>query len=401
MEQEIRFCRTDDGVRIAYARSGSGPPLVKAANWLGHLEFERGSPILGHLFPQLSRDHTLVRYDERGCGLSDWDVEDFSLDAWVRDLDTVTNAAGCERFSLLGISQGGPVAIRYAVEHPERVERLILLGAFVRGWKHAAPDVADTYRHLIELVRTGWGRPNPAFRQVFSGLFIPGASEEELRWLNELQRISTSPENAVRFLEEFGLIDETDLLHRIRVPTLVLHARHDAVAPFEHGRLLAAEIPDSRFVAVDSENHIPLPHDPATRTLISEMRRFLGVSDSESRDPATSIRNGAPDPVSEDPSSPLEGFVERLRRRKLGQWGLAYLAAAWAALEGLSALAEPWNLSGTTQRAVQVLLAVGLPLTVVLAWYHGERGEQRVTGTELLILALLLGIGAALVALLA
>lgn len=433
MNQEIRFCTTDDGVRIAYARSGSGPPLLKAANWLGHLEFEQGSPILASLFPALSRHHTLVRYDERGCGLSDWDVEDFSFDAWVRDLGTVADAAGYERFALLGISQGGPVAIRYAVEHPERVERLILLGTFFQGWTLADAETAETYRHLVELARIGWGRANPAFRQTFSGLFVPGATGEELRWLNELQRVSTSAANAVRFLEEFGRIDVTDLLDRVHVPTLVLHARHDAVAPFEHGRHLAATIPESRFVPLDSENHLPLSHDPATRILLSEMRRFLGVEgeveaaasvaaeeapgrrsvDAGRRDPGRRRTRGASrsgdlvggtvagegGDAGRPAETPLDRFVERLKRRKIGQWGLAYLAAAWAALEGLSAVADAWAVSTAVQRAAQVVLVVGFPVTLVLAWYHGERGQQRVTGAELLILALLLAIAGGLLAL--
>lgn len=397
MKQEIRFCTTADGVRIAYAISGSGPPLVKAANWLSHLEFDRDSPVWRHWLEELSLTHTLIRYDERGCGLSDRDVDDFSFEAWVRDLETVVEAAGCGRFDLLGLSQGGPVAIRYVVCNPERVKRLVLYGSYARGWKHRQGPEARSYEreqeHLIELTRSGWGRDTPAYRQLFTGLFVPEADPEQLEWFNELQRISTSPENAARFQEEFGRINVTEDLGSVPVPTLVLHARRDARCPFEAGRELAAGIPDSRFVALESRNHILLAGEPAWRTFLEQVREFLGVSAPDvAPDPDEAIGSG--------PGSPAEAFLGRLRRRKVGQWGLAYVAAAWVALQAISLASEPWRISDALQRALQVGLAAGLPVTLVLAWYHGDKGRQKVSGTELFILALLLAIAGTLVAVL-
>jgi pimeloyl-ACP methyl ester carboxylesterase/tRNA A-37 threonylcarbamoyl transferase component Bud32 len=276
-QQEIRFCTTPDGVRIAYATLGTGPPLVKAANWLSHLEFDRESPVWRHWLRELSRDHKLVRYDERGCGLSDRDVE-FAFEAWVDDLEAVVDALGLDRFPLLGISQGGAVAIDYAVRHPERVSHLILYGAYAAGWKHRSdPGEEEERRALMTLMRQGWGRDNPAYRHLFTNLFLPEGTPEQAEWFNELQRISTSPDNAVRFQETFGDIDVRHLLAQVSVPTLVLHARNEARVPFEAGRVLASGIPDSRFVALDSKNHLILEPEPAWTQFVTEVRSFLGL----------------------------------------------------------------------------------------------------------------------------
>ncbi len=279
MEQEIRFCLTSDETQIAYATVGEGPPLVKAANFLSHLEFDWRSPVWSHWLKELARDHLLVRYDERGCGLSDWAVRDFSFDAWVRDLESVVDALDLDQFVLLGISQGGPVAIEYAARHPDRVRQLILYGSYARGWakRRSVEPTMEERRALMTLMREGWGRDNPAYRQIFTSLFIPEATLDQMRWFNELQRMSTSPENAVRFEEAFGEIDVRDRLGQLAVPTLVLHAQRDAVVPFDEGRLLAASIPGARFVPLDSGNHILLSDEPAWQTFLSEVRRFLGV----------------------------------------------------------------------------------------------------------------------------
>lgn len=188
MRQNNRFCQTSDGVRIAWASMGQGPPLVKAANWLSHLDFDLESPVWSHWLRELSRDHTLIRYDERGCGLSDWDVDEFSVDAWVRDLEAVVEAAGLDRFALLGISQGGPVAIAYAVKHPERVSHLILYGTYGRGWakRGVDPDALEEQEALMTLTRVGWGRDTPTYRQVFAELFMPDADDAQFDWFNEL-----------------------------------------------------------------------------------------------------------------------------------------------------------------------------------------------------------------------
>jgi pimeloyl-ACP methyl ester carboxylesterase/DNA-binding CsgD family transcriptional regulator len=275
--QQIRFCSAHDGVRIAYAMSGRGPPLVKVANWLSHLEYDWESPVWRPLLAELSRDHTLVRYDERGCGLSDWNVEDLSFDAWIHDLETVVEAAGVDRFPLLGISQGASIACAYAVRHPERVTQLILHGGYTRGRLRRAktPQQRDEAEMMIRLAEIGWGRENPAFRQFFTTQFIPDGTPEQHRWWNELVRISTSPANAARIMRNFGEIDVGDLLTRVACPTLVLHATHDARVPFEEGRMLAGLIPGARFVPIESNNHVLLDSEPGWQRWLDEVRAFL------------------------------------------------------------------------------------------------------------------------------
>ena len=281
MQQQIRFCKTSDGARLAYASIGSGPPLVKAANWLSHIEYDWRTPIWRPLYERLARNRRLIRYDERGCGLSDWDVDDFSLKAWVRDLETVVDAAGLERFPLLGISQGGPIAIAYTVRHPDRVSRLVLYGTYACGHlkRNPTPMQIEERKVLIDLVRVGWGRETPAFRQVFSSLFFPDASPDQLRWFNELQRVSTSPENAARMMRAFWDLDVRDIAPRVHVPTLVLHARDDARIPFEEGRRLATLIPDARFVPLEGRNHLLAETDPAFDQFVTEVDAFLAAED--------------------------------------------------------------------------------------------------------------------------
>jgi pimeloyl-ACP methyl ester carboxylesterase/DNA-binding winged helix-turn-helix (wHTH) protein len=276
LQQQITFCRTSDGVHLALATAGSGPPLVKAANWLNHVEFDWHSPVWAPLFMRLAGQCRLVRYDERGNGLSDWDACDLSFEAFVRDLEAVVDAVGLERFALLGISQGAPVSIAYAVRHPERVSRLVLCGSFAQGWRKRgnAADVARA-EASIALIRDGWGQDNPASRQIFTSLIVPGATLEEMRWFNDLERVSASPENAIRLLHVIGDIDVTDLLPRVTVPTLVLHGRGDARVPFEHGLMVARAIPNARFVPLESKNHLILSHEPAWQRFIEEICGFL------------------------------------------------------------------------------------------------------------------------------
>jgi predicted ATPase/serine/threonine protein kinase/DNA-binding SARP family transcriptional activator len=299
-EQEIRFARSPDGVRIAYAIVGQGPVLVKAANWLSHLEYDWNSPVWRHWLQGLSRNHTLIRYDERGCGLSDWEVDDFSVDAWVRDLETVVDSLALERFPLLGISQGGAVAIAYAARHPERVSHLILYGSYARGWRRRELSLSQRERTevFLQMVRLGWGQDNPAFRQAFTSLFIPEATAEQMHWMNELQRFSTSPENAVRFINTFYDLDVSHLAPRVTAPTLVLHCTDDATMPHSEGQRLAALIPGARFVSLESKNHILLEHEAAWPLFLSEVEQFLSSEAapvSESRFWAgTSVRHQAP-----------------------------------------------------------------------------------------------------------
>jgi pimeloyl-ACP methyl ester carboxylesterase len=271
-QQEVHFCTASDEVRIAYASAGQGVPLVKAANWLNHLEYDWHSPIWSHLLHALAAERRLIRYDERGNGLSDWDVDDISFEAFVRDLETVVDAAGLERFSLFGISQGSAVSIAYTVRHPERVDRLILYGGFARGRARRNPEQAET---LLALIRQGWGSDNPAFRQFFTSLFVPDGNPEQMQWFNDLQRITTSPENAVRIMQATGQVDISDLLPQVRVPTLVLHARNDAAVPFDEGRRLAAGIPGARFVALESRSHVIVEKEPAWSRLLEEITAFL------------------------------------------------------------------------------------------------------------------------------
>lgn len=276
-EQEIRFCTARDGVRIAYATVGNGPPLVKVANWMSHLEYDWNSPVWRHWLEGLSARHTLVRYDMRGCGLSDWDVGEFSHDAYVSDLEAVMEALGLERFPLLALSGGGPIAIEYAARHPEKVSHLILYGSYAKGRfkRGVEPEHQEIGKTELQLIKTGWGQDNPAYHQFFTTLFMPEASSEQMRWFNDLQRVSTSPENAYRLEESFFYNDVSHLLAQIQAPTLVLHANQDGVVPVDAGRALASRIPQARFVLLNSKNHILLNEESAWRRFLEEVERFL------------------------------------------------------------------------------------------------------------------------------
>lgn len=278
LEQKISFTVAADGVRIAYAISGNGFPVVKAANWLNHLEFDWRSPVWHHFMRELSTGRTLVRYDERGNGLSDWDVDDLSLDALVADLEAVVDAVGLERFALFGISQGCAVSITYAVRHPERVTRLILHGGYALGWRlRSGSDQLRWREGLVQMIRSGWGKDVPAFRQIFASMYIPNATPEETRWWTDLQRVTASPENAARLLEALGTIDVMDRLPKVSVPTLVTHSRGDAVVPFTAGKALADRIPGARFLPLESDNHLILAHEPAWPIWRSAVRGFLAA----------------------------------------------------------------------------------------------------------------------------
>jgi pimeloyl-ACP methyl ester carboxylesterase len=276
LRHEIHFCTASDGVRIAYAEVGAGPPLLKAANWLNHLEYDWESPVWSHLLRELAAGHRLIRYDARGNGLSDWEVDDISFEAFARDLESVVEATGIDRFALLGISQGCAVSIAYAVRYPQRVSHLVLYGGFARGRrKRGSPQEIEQADALLTLMRQGWGQENPAFRQIFTSLFMPDATAEQGRWFNQLQQKTTSPENAARIRRAVDEIDVTYLLPRVTVPTLVLHCRSDAVQPFEEGRTLAAGIRGARFVALEGHNHMILEGDPGWPRFRDEVKAFL------------------------------------------------------------------------------------------------------------------------------
>jgi pimeloyl-ACP methyl ester carboxylesterase/DNA-binding winged helix-turn-helix (wHTH) protein len=281
-EQVIRFCTTVDGVRLAYATIGHGPPLVRAAHWITHLDFDWNSPVWRHWLEGLAVGRTLVRYDERGCGLSDHDVDEWSLDAFVRDLEAVVDELGLERFPLIGVSQGGPVAIAYTDRHPERVSRLVLIGAYALGRRRRArTDEERREADLqIEVARVGWGRDDPTFRRFFTSSFIPDAPPELWDAFAELLRRTTPAENAARLLETWAEIDVTDAARRITAPTLILHARDELRVPFEQARQLAALIPGSRLVPLDSRDHLLRADDPAWGRFLEEVDAFLAEGDA-------------------------------------------------------------------------------------------------------------------------
>ncbi len=276
--QTIRFCRTLDGVRLACATSGAGPPLVKASNWLTHLDYDWASPVWAHWWQALSEDRLLVRYDERGCGLSDWDVDDasFTLDAWVTDLETVVDTLGLERFPLLGISQGGPIAVTYAARHPERVSHLIIYGTCARAtWAKATEEERRQLAALGQLIRLSWGSDQPGFRQVYDARFLPDGPLEIWRAFDELQRRTTSPQNAHRLWKAFGSLDVAEAAQTLNVPTLILHTRDDLVWPFAEAEELHALIAGSRLVPLDSRNHILQAGEAAFAVFLKELRSFL------------------------------------------------------------------------------------------------------------------------------
>ncbi len=272
--QRMHFAQAHDGARLAYALLGEGPPLVKAANWLSHLEFDW--PVWGHWLEALSRGRQLVRYDARGNGLSDWNPPSITFEDFVADLGTIFDAAQVARAPVLGISQGASVAAAYAARHPERVSALILVGGCVRGWRAKRKERLDEqFGALMALMRRGWGRANPAFRQIFTTAFFPDAAKDHMDWFNELQRRTTSPENAAAILSALGDVDIRADLPRVKAPTLVLHSRGDAVVPMKDGMELAAGIAGARFVPIESNNHIWLASDPAWKRFTQELEGFL------------------------------------------------------------------------------------------------------------------------------
>lgn len=275
--EQVRFCRAADGVRIAYAVHGTGPPLVMNKMWISHLQFDWEDPMLGHLLDELGRVATVVRYDERGYGLSDWDAEDLSLEARVGDLAAVTAAAGVERFAIMAIGQGGQPAIAYAARHPERVTRVILNATFAGVTEEYRERFEAYFETLVQVVRYGWELPDSRFRRVFSESLIPEGSEEQKRWIDELQPRCTSKETAVRAAIARRDVDVTGMLTEISVPALVLHSRGNRMTPFEQGRLMASTIPDSRLVAFDSDNAMILADEPAWPTWLDEVTRFLAL----------------------------------------------------------------------------------------------------------------------------
>ena len=281
IHQRIRYLRTTDDVKIAWAETGAGPTFVKAANWLMHLEYDLESPVWRHWIQFFSSSYRFIRYDERGCGMTDWNTRNLGLPRWTDDLADVIDAARpTEPVILLGISQGAAPCLTYATRHPDKVARLILYGAYARGAaQRGIPEGEREYRAIVELVRAGWGRDNPAFRQVFTSRFVPGASAEQMGWFNELCRRTASAETASALLESRANVLVTDeVLASVRVPTLVMHAREDAVVPVAEGRYLASRIPGAEYVELPSKNHVLLDGEPAWARFREAVLAFTGLA---------------------------------------------------------------------------------------------------------------------------
>lgn len=286
--QAIRFCRSRDGARIAYASNGIGPRMLKAANWVTHLDYDWQSPIWGPWLAALSRHNMLIRYDARGCGLSDRDDVGFSFEKYIEDLEAVADALGPEPFVLFGFAGGGATAVAYAARHPERVSHLILYGAFIRG-RFARSKTAEQLGEeetLLRLIEMGWGKDDPSFRQLFVNQFIPGGTAQQFQSFNEMMRLSATPKNAADLMRAWFKADISTLAPLVRCPTLVLHPRHAIRVPFEEGRDLAGLIPAARFVPLDSRNLILLEGEPAWGPLLKEIDEFLPTTPTSLPRPA-------------------------------------------------------------------------------------------------------------------
>jgi DNA-binding winged helix-turn-helix (wHTH) protein/pimeloyl-ACP methyl ester carboxylesterase len=291
--QQVTFCKTTDGVNLAIATCGNGLPLVRTGTWLTHVEYDWQSPIWRPLFSRLAAQFRLIRYDPRGCGLSDWKAREISFETNVHDLETVVDALGLQRFAILGMSAGAPISAAFAARHPDRVSRLILSGGFSVGWrKRGTSTEIATIEALLTLIKNEWGQDNPAFRQVFSSRLFPDATIEEMQWLNDAQRVTTSAENAIRLRLADAEFDLTDLLPSVSTATLVIHSRSDAVIPFEMGLKLAHGIPNARFVALDSRNHMPLSHEPAWTRYVDEVCAFASETGKSRLRVASSLGDG-------------------------------------------------------------------------------------------------------------
>jgi pimeloyl-ACP methyl ester carboxylesterase/DNA-binding CsgD family transcriptional regulator len=337
--QEIRFCRAPDGVRIAYAVHGTGPPLVVDSCWLSHLQYDWQSPVWRHYLTEWGRNHTVIRFDERGHGLSDRDVSDHSLEARLGDLEAVVDDAGVDRFALQAMAQGGPVAVAYAAKHPERVSRLVFYGSYACGFTDD-PEEQQLNDTFDQLIKVGWARPDSAFRRVFTSMMIPHATEEQHVWLDELQRVSTSAETARTSRRQRRLADSTAMLGDLEVPTLVLHSRGDRMNPFEEARRLTAGISGARLVALESDNHIVLEDEPAWLVYCAELAAFLAAELD-----ATDGQGATDDPTATPRQAATDGRTAALDQLSSREVEILHLAA-----EGLDndAIAQALTLSVRT-----------------------------------------------------
>jgi pimeloyl-ACP methyl ester carboxylesterase/DNA-binding CsgD family transcriptional regulator len=310
--QEIRFCRAPDGVRIAYAVHGSGPPMVVDSCWLSHLQYDWQSPVWRHYLTEWGRDHTVIRFDERGHGLSDRGVTDHSLAARLGDLEAVVEDAGVDRFTLQAMAQGGPVAIAYVAKHRERVSRLVFYGSY-SGQQSKDPTEAELNDTLDALIKVGWARPDSAFRRVFTSLMIPRATEEQHTWLDELQRVSTDAETARTSRRQRLAADSSALLGELDLPTLVIHSRGDRMNDFEEARYLAAGIDGAQLVALESDNHIVLEDEAAWPVYCAELRAFLAPE----LEPVSDVGRGVAATADDTTASDGAGHLHQLSTREV------------------------------------------------------------------------------------
>jgi pimeloyl-ACP methyl ester carboxylesterase/DNA-binding winged helix-turn-helix (wHTH) protein len=274
--QAVTFCKTKDGINLAMAVVGEGPVLVRTTHWLSHIEYDWQSPITAPCLHLLAGCSRLIRYDGRGVGLSDRNVSEFSFAAFQSDLEAVADSLRLERFALFGTSQGAAIAIAYAARHPRRVSKLILHGSYALGRnKRGTPSDAEEAKMMISMMRRGWGDEQSAFMRAFGTLFLPNGTPEQIKAYADLQRTATSAENAVKIRMVHDQTDIRDILPKVRSPTIVFHSRHDNVVPFEQGRLVAASIPDARFVPLESNNHVLLSREPAFAHFMDEVKEFL------------------------------------------------------------------------------------------------------------------------------
>lgn len=315
LRQNISFCKSADGTRIAVATCGEGPVILRAAHWLSHCQYDLESPVWKPWLEAFSAHNRYVRYDPRGCGLSDRFVADLSFDAWQTDFEAVAATIAEPRFVVLGLSQGGPIAIRFALAHPERVSHLVLINAYGQGGRARARTDAERLEAetLVNFVRIGWGRENAAFCQFFTNLFIPDGTDAQHRWWGDLERMTASPEVAAELLHEMQGIDVLDLASQIRVPTLILHCRGDMRVPFNEGCKLAAAIPGARFVPLESRNHTLLPDELAWRVLHRELAAFLNQDGSAT---SRSVRRAALTPAE---AAVMQLVAEGMNNRKIAE----------------------------------------------------------------------------------
>jgi len=272
----VKFTTSKDGTSIAYAMSGQGPKIMRAGHFMTHLEYDWSSPIWRPYLEAIGKQYTIVRYDQRGTGLSDRELRGTGIEEYADDLKAVADAAGLERFPLIATSQGVPVAIHFAANNPERVEKLILVGGYAIGRILRDPNYgSDETNAMLAMIRAGWGRPNSGFMMAFTALFCPSASSDEIASLAEIQSASASSENAAIIRDAIDRFDVSDLLEKISAPTLVVHSDEDAVHPISQGQLIARNVSGAEFMQINSTNHVLMPSHPTFRDVIQAQLDFL------------------------------------------------------------------------------------------------------------------------------